>query len=489
MLAQLPTMPMSTSPPPVPVTAQRHMFTPESRRALLREVIRLKPYDNPAMWDTVTLRYGWWCYKNICPARRTVPKDRLRKKVKSIITSQYSLQSNSGASDNSIPRSASTSSLGSDLEGTALSTLTHSKTPSQAPLDEDFLPYDPETLDLIDQVAKQYTRSVEMVQAKRIDRTRKRNSDLGMPPPHMIHSPISSFKNSSSSELNTPSSLRYRPLLIPGTNEDLNSGGSLLPFHPHPIPLGITDMINPDSKKNKRLRLDPEILLHHQNDNSASAQMNSYIHNSTRDVLHSSNVTDDSTSHNLIHKNSMIGDSNASSSPNSNISLPDSQVKENTQSSSPDNKLKHSNSLEDILLEHSSSSPDIGFDPNQTNETQTENKINLTQSNVLSSNEISNLNSSSALLLTASMAEAASSAVLGKLPAVLQAVRQLSDESNRAQLEVMKSIGNTLGTTLGESLATTFASTVNAAIEKILQRIEESGNLPAAGSCTVNESN
>lgn len=74
-----------TAGPPVPVTAQRHIFTPESKKALLREIVQLEPYKDPLMWDAVTNRYGWWCYKNIVPARKCVPKDRLRKKVKVMI--------------------------------------------------------------------------------------------------------------------------------------------------------------------------------------------------------------------------------------------------------------------------------------------------------------------------------------------------------------------------------------------------------------------
>lgn len=121
------------TPPPVPVTAQRHMFTPESRKALLREVVRLQPYKNPLLWDAVTNKYGWWCYKNISPARKTVPKDRLRKKVKLIIAK-----------------------FGGELKNEDVG--------------EEGGPYDSETLGLIEEVVKQFTESVELGQVRRNSR-------------------------------------------------------------------------------------------------------------------------------------------------------------------------------------------------------------------------------------------------------------------------------------------------------------------------------
>ncbi|KAF5100071.1 hypothetical protein D0Z00_001408 [Geotrichum galactomycetum] len=121
------------TPPPVPVTAQRHMFTPDSRKALLREVVRLQPYKNPLLWDAVTNKYGWWCYKNISPARKTVPKDRLRKKVKLIIAK-----------------------FGGELKNEDVG--------------EEGGPYDSETLGLIEEVVKQFTESVELGQVRRNSR-------------------------------------------------------------------------------------------------------------------------------------------------------------------------------------------------------------------------------------------------------------------------------------------------------------------------------
>lgn len=135
------------SPPPVPVLAQRHMFTADSRKALLRQVVRLQPYKNPALWDAVTHAYSWWCYDHISPARRSVPKDRLRKKVKSIICVYTGVKPEEPHGGLPPDDDSSTSH------------------------------YDAETLSLIEQVVKQYTESMELQESRRS--SRKRESDIG----------------------------------------------------------------------------------------------------------------------------------------------------------------------------------------------------------------------------------------------------------------------------------------------------------------------
>lgn len=201
-------------PPPIPVTAQRHMFTPDSRKALLREVVRLQPYKNPVMWDSVTHRYGWWCYKNICPPRRSVPKDRLRKKVKSIIakypqqtltTNDDNEQANNNEDNNNEENGGSRSPSENGTTKVAAAAV--------VAVDDDNLPYDVETLGLIEQVIKQYTESIELVQARRV--MRKRDSEVGLG----LHSPGPLSKRSPSTD--GSSALRFRPPMTPVPNSVL----------------------------------------------------------------------------------------------------------------------------------------------------------------------------------------------------------------------------------------------------------------------------
>lgn len=236
-LAMTDSMMLSTPPPPVPVTAQRHMFTPDSRKALLREVVRLKPYKNPNMWDAVTHSYGWWCYKNICPPRRTVPKDRLRKKVKSIIAKYPHSVSHASAA-------AAQSATGAEGKPETSSPENTSATAAKIAIavDDDNMPYDPETLGLIEEVVKQYTESVELIQSKRSD-GRKRDSEAGLGP----HSP-----GSSKSPPTLPAGLRFRPPMTPGADHLLHTDASS-----YSTPLGITDMLS----RQKRAHDDDEEVL------------------------------------------------------------------------------------------------------------------------------------------------------------------------------------------------------------------------------------
>lgn len=405
------------APPPVPVTAQRHMFTPESRRALLREVIRLKPYKNPNMWDSVTHQYGWWCYKNICPARRTVPKDRLRKKVKSIIC-QYPSPGSAGS------RAGSMSPVDQK---------------SQMGLDEDSLPYDAETIDLIEQVVKQYVESVEMVQAKRnIKNTKKRDlSDMELPLLHS-HSPAAMSKprmvlgTPPSSDLNASSpaaALRFRPPITSGPHSLLdNSDRSGPTFSPHSTPLGITDMIE-NHGQYKRRRLNDEMMPQSYENGTSGMSFGEYTH-TARDPL-----------------------SSGSPSAHSDHSIPLGKhadgfsLKDQPHMSEP----KRTHSL-DELLSHQPSSDQLGFGNGTT----------------------SPKNDASTTNLALTVADAASLAILKKVPDVLQSVRKKVHETDKANMEMMMSLGSSLGSSFGESLASTFASAVNGAVEQIINHLEKS---------------
>lgn len=345
----------TSSPPPVPVTAQRHMFTADSRKALLREVVRLEPYKNPSMWDAVTHRYSWWCYKNISPPRRSVPKDRLRKKVKSIIAK--------------FPSASVPSSGANDLKQTESSSPEHtalvaSSTPKSAAVDDDNMPYDSETLGLIEEVVKQYTESMELIQARRVDRSRKRESDMGIP-----HSPGSSKS--------PPAALRFRAPMTPGS-EMLHSDAS------YSTPLGITDMI---SQQRKRSHDEDEALL-----NNGIKYRKTY--------------------------------------PNSE-------------------ERKNSKFMDDMLLtEFDSLKNDIG-------------------------------SNSQVAFFADSVASAASTAIVGKLPQLLDAVRGVSEETSKAQIE---SLGNSLGAAFASSFSSTFEATINKAMAQIFKRLDETAAARDFGS-------
>lgn len=227
---------LHTPPPALHATAQRHMFTIGSRKILLKEVVQLRPYFNPDMWDAVTNRYGWWCYNNIKPGRRTVPKDRLRKKVKSIIaiyhqkkaaataasartviTTATATASSSSSSTlvhpaahaSATPQPSATE-LSASASATASATIQdpHSATPASSLLstdgsvppvsspspgtptrsnslsngalgspdlqsgENDDLAYDAETIDLIEKVVQQYTLAADLATARRLGKVR-----------------------------------------------------------------------------------------------------------------------------------------------------------------------------------------------------------------------------------------------------------------------------------------------------------------------------
>ena len=439
---------LNTPPPPVPVTAQRHMFTPDSRKALLREVVRLQPYKNPALWDAVTNRYGWWCYKNICPPRRSVPKDRLRKKVKSIIA-KYAQNAGSATgantSANTTPNTnlntphnnthngndatsnGSSSPLNSDngassVVGSLVATTSDPSSAkataaaaaaSQVAVDEDNLPYDLETLGLIEEVVKQYTESVEMVQARRFDRSRKRDSDVGLGP----HSPGSS-KSPPADSNTSSSSLRFRPPMTPGSNSLLhNSDG--LNASSYSTPLGITDMINSNSGRLKRPRLGED-------DEDVVLEMNSNGHINK-----------------LFQSNSSHGGSN------------------------PRSTTKGTKYIEDILLNSSEGgSGDVVFDSLQSGDNSSHPQMSY---------------------FADSVASAASSAIMSKLPELLEAVRDSSEESNKSRIEVMKSFGASFGSAFASSFSSTFEATVNKAVDQIFQRLNESAVVAAAAAAGTAE--
>lgn len=184
-----------TNPPPsLHPTAQRHAFTVDSQKALLKEVIDLQPYLNPDRWDAVTNRYAWWCYHTFNPKRKMVPKDRLRKKVKSILTTYHQKRpqvSNSSASASVSHASASASAsaeYGHHLRhpsNTPNHTSSESHTPE--PSNDDFA-YDAETIKLIEQVVKQYTESTGSNSSRRASRVHR--------PPERDHNPIPTHNNS-----------------------------------------------------------------------------------------------------------------------------------------------------------------------------------------------------------------------------------------------------------------------------------------------------
>lgn len=404
------------APPPVPVTAQRHMFTPESRRALLREVIRLKPYKNPNMWDSVTHHYGWWCYKNICPARRTVPKDRLRKKVKSIIC-QYPSPGSAGS------RAGSMSPVDQKL---------------QMGLDEDSLPYDAETIDLIEQVVKQYVESVEMVQAKRNSKNIKKRdlSHMELPLLHS-HTPAAMSKprmvlgTPPSSDLNAASpveTLRFRPPIttVPHSLLD-NSNRSGPTFSPHSTPLGITDMIE-NHGQYKRRRLNDDMMPQPYENDTAGMTFGEYTH-TTRDPI--------------------SGSPSTHSDHTTPVGKPTDRILLKDQSHMSEPKRTHSL---DELLSHQPSSDQLAFG----NATTTP------------KNDASTTN------LAMTVADAASLAILKQVPDVLQSVRKKMHETDKANMEMMMSLGSSLGSSFGESLASTFASAVNGAVEQIITHLEKS---------------
>lgn len=173
----------TTPPPSLHPTVQRHAFTMESQKVLLREVVSLRPYLKPDMWDAVTNRYGWWCYDHFNPKRRMVPKDRIRKKVKSILAT-YHQKKNPVATASA---SASASSSGTVSASAKVSThfdlikgdLAPDPSDHHASESTDELPYDSETIELIEKVVQQYTESVELMTSRRLGRINRVKSLSG----------------------------------------------------------------------------------------------------------------------------------------------------------------------------------------------------------------------------------------------------------------------------------------------------------------------
>lgn len=425
-------MVLHTPPPPVPVTAQRHMFTTESRKALLREVVRLQPYKNPSMWEAVTHRYGWWCYKNICPPRRSVPKDRLRKKVKSIIAKYPAISASASGAINSTAHDTATATAvanagsgsgsgpgaGADNPGstatleTALTVAVTPKSAAAGPaaVDDDNMPYDPETLGLIEEVIQQYTESVEMIQARRTSYDgRKRETDgfVGGVPlqSHQQQHPQSpgSSKSPPPSTTNI-SSLRFRPPILPGSDLLHHDAGS------YSSPVRFNDMMGGRSKRG------------HEEDDDAVLGLNS----------------------------SSSGGSQHAGKYRKIDGFGDTGLQE-------DRKGTTSSKFVDDMLSSS--------------------EFDAMKDDVSAGGAANNTNNSRVTFFAESVASAASSAIMEKLPELLDAVRDASEESNKARME---SLGNSLGTAFASSFSATFEATVNKAIDAIFRRLDDAASTRAS---------
>lgn len=400
----------SYTPPPVPVIAQRHMFTPESRRALLREVIRLKPYADPSMWDSVTHQYSWWCYRNILPTRRNVPKDRLRKKVKSIIA-QY---------PTAVPTASppSESSLLGDMK---------SSTPA---LEEDNLPYDPETLALIEEVVKQYTESVQRAQTNRLKkRSFKRDStDYSLVVLPQSQSAIGPAPPS-------PSQGSTDPLLH---NTSISNA------------MEVGDMIE---SRYKRPRLDTlDAQQQQQYESNAAAVFNTFTHAARDPLISTPSDTSDDGDKDKDRRDQQTGSKSVSST---------------------------TSSLNDMLANAASRSELAALDQPTT--------VPLSTDPSTSTASAAAGPSPAPSSIVTTVAAATSSAVLRQIPSVLQAMREKTaatgsveapeeasaTTTQQQQHEIMSKLGSSMGVAIAESMADSFAATVSSAIEQLLRRMEQ----------------
>lgn len=257
----------NTPPPSLHPTAQRHAFTSESQKVLLREVVDLQPYLKPDMWDAVTNRYGWWCYENFNPKRRMVPKDRIRKKVKNILgTYQQKRNPTLSASASASRYAASASASVEYNQPLPASSATNTNSPEIHPTDaNDDLLYDAETTALIEKVDKQYTEAVELNMSRRMNKANRplNRENTQNTPTDTTHNNTTKIPPSG------PSSPKFYPSTLPSihlvpanasasVNSNINKHPNIntttanmsayrpnqYQQHSYTAPLGIHDMIN-----------------------------------------------------------------------------------------------------------------------------------------------------------------------------------------------------------------------------------------------------
>lgn len=351
-----------------------------------------------------------------------------------------------------------------------------------AVVDDDNMPCDSETLGLIEQVVDQYVESVEMVQAKRNNgKVRKRESDYGAGMSLLLTSANSTSPTSAAAVAASVNNINFSQT-PPNHLQNalyLTNGSSSSFASRHSTSLGIADIIDntANAAHHKRRRLDEEQPPHHHhhhhhhqyhpsNSNTNSTMnLQSYT---PRDPLPTtpSDTSDDG------HKT----DDNINNTYNT-VNQSTKSIPENLQLP----KRKSSNSLNDILIHPSAAIASIeahnarAFHDHHTIPS-ARGSSSTRDSTTSSTSSILNQHNQHALFLTNSVADAASSAVLRKVPDILQALRENIEESDKAQIELIKSFGSSLGSAFGASLANTFASTVSSAVEQIVQRMEEVKN-------------